>query len=272
VPDRLRALLGARGTAWMAPIEHFPCVGSTNDVLKERSRADAPEWSLVLADQQTAGRGRQGRAWHSPPGNLYLSVLLRPSLRAERIPVLPLAAGLAVAEGVAELGVEARVKWPNDVLAGGRKLAGVLAEAASGPGGLEAVVLGIGVNVGLSPEQMPEAVRQPATSVRAETGRHVDPVEVAARILPRLADRYDELQRRGPLAVLDAWRERSVAWWGCAVELVWSGRPVEGVVRDVDERGGLIVELADGTRCCLLSGEVRELRSAASAPPLTGSR
>src|SRR5687767_3265693 len=106
---RLRVRLEERGRRWPAPIEHLPVVGSTNDWLKERARAGAPEWSAILADLQTAGRGRQGRQWHSPAGNLFLSVLLRPALGFERAALIPLAAGVAAAESLEEWGVAARL-------------------------------------------------------------------------------------------------------------------------------------------------------------------
>ena len=123
-------------------------IGSTSDRLKELARGGAPEWTVVLADVQTGGRGREGRTWVSPPGGLYLSVLLRP--RVEQV-------GAAAARGRCRGGrgggraraCATELKWPNDVLASGRKLAGILAEAASGPAGVEWVVLGIGVNVSL---------------------------------------------------------------------------------------------------------------------------
>src|SRR6266540_629595 len=115
--DRLRDALRARGLDWPAPIEHHVRLGSTSDRLKEKARKGAPEWAAVLADEQTGGRGRQGRAWASPPGGLYLSVLLRP--RFAPASLIPLAAGVAVVEALGEHGVTAELKWPNDVLAGG---------------------------------------------------------------------------------------------------------------------------------------------------------
>ncbi|HLA79334.1 MAG TPA: biotin--[acetyl-CoA-carboxylase] ligase, partial [Vicinamibacteria bacterium] len=106
---------------WPGEIYHFAELGSTNDWLKDACRHGLPEWSLVVADRQTAGRGRHGRAWASPPGNLYLSVLLRPRLPAELVSLLPLLAGVAVVEAAAGWGVAAELKWPNDVQAGGLK-------------------------------------------------------------------------------------------------------------------------------------------------------
>ena len=164
----LRAALAARGGPRLPAVEWPESLVSTNDRLKALARGGAPEWTAVLADAQTGGRGREGRTWASPPGGLYLSVLLRP--RIAKVGLLPLAAGVAVAEAAAELGVATELKWPNDVLASGRKLAGILAEAASGPAGVEWVVLGLGVNVALEASSVPPEIAGAVTSLAAEGG------------------------------------------------------------------------------------------------------
>ena len=259
---RLRALLAARALEWPAEIEHEALTPSTNDRLKQRARAGAAEWTVVLADAQTAGRGRQGRRWSSPPGNLYLSVLLRPAPPAARWSVLPLAAGLAVAEALAGEGLDASLKWPNDVMVGGRKVGGILAEATSGADGLESVVLGIGVNVAARPPDLPPDVAATVTCVAEELARAVDRIDVASAVLARLTVWYHALAREGPRVVQSAWRARAVPWWGRAVEAQSGGRRVRGIARDLDEGGALILELEDGSRAVLHSGEVREVRPA----------
>jgi BirA family biotin operon repressor/biotin-[acetyl-CoA-carboxylase] ligase len=258
--DRLLAALAAHGRPWPAPIEHFETLASTSDRAKELLRSGAPEWTVVLADVQTAGRGRQGRSWYSPPGNLHLSVLLRPRLAPERAGLVPLMGGVAVAEAIASLGLDARLKWPNDVLVGGRKLAGILAEGVSAAEAVEAVVLGIGVDVALDPAAVPAELRDGLTSLHAEGRRDVDAVGVAASVLGRLAVWYDALGRREDRRILDAWRERSVAWWGEAVEVHTGGEVVNGVARGIDDHGRLLLERPDGTTVALLSGEVHSLR------------
>jgi BirA family biotin operon repressor/biotin-[acetyl-CoA-carboxylase] ligase len=258
----LTSALDARGLRWPAPIEHLEVVASTNDRLKEQARAGAPAWSVVLADRQTAGRGRAGHQWVSPPGNLFLSVLLRPTLPAAHVTVLPLAAGLATAEAAGDLGVEARLKWPNDVVVEGRKLAGVLVEGVSGAAGLEAAVVGIGMNVGLEPSALPDGLRGRVTSLAAQTGRPARVVDAAAAVLARLRVWYDRLAREGPSPVVAAWRERSLAWWGRPVEARSGGSVLRGVARGLDERGALLLDLEDGSRVAVVSGEVSELRLA----------
>jgi BirA family biotin operon repressor/biotin-[acetyl-CoA-carboxylase] ligase len=257
--ERLGGHLRARGGAWGGPIEHFPSLGSTNDLLKERARAGAPEWSVVLADQQTAGRGRQGHAWASPPGGLYLSVLMRPRFRPGGL--IPLAAGVAVAEALAEQGLTAQLKWPNDVLIGDRKLGGILAESAAGDAGLEWVVVGVGINLELPPAGLPAGIRATATSFRGETGEACDAAALGAGVLAGLTVWYDDVIRGKPAALLAAWRARSVPWWGRAVEArSAAGVAIRGLARDVDEGGALLLELEDGSRVPVIAGDVRELR------------
>src|SRR6266568_1323624 len=233
--DGVREALRARGLDWPAPIEHHARLGSTSDLLKEKAREGAPEWAAVLADEQTGGRGRQGRAWASPPGGLYLSVLLRP--RFAPASLIPLAAGVAVVEALGEHGVTAELKWPNDVLAGGRKLAGILAEASSSSSGLEWVVLGVGMNL-------------------------LAPAEAATAVLARLTVWYDALRADAP-SVLRAWRACAVPWWGRRVELRSRGSVVRGVAEDLDPAGALLLTLEDGSRRTVLSGEVTAVRLAA---------
>jgi BirA family transcriptional regulator, biotin operon repressor / biotin---[acetyl-CoA-carboxylase] ligase len=247
--------LRARGCSWPAPVEHHEVLPSTSDRLKELAREGAPSWTVVIADEQTAGRGRQGRAWASPPGGLYLSVLVRPT--SAQASVLPLAAGVAVAEALEELGVGARLKWPNDVLLDGRKLAGVLAEASSSASALDWVVLGIGVN--LDARALPDEVGGGAAGVSPGGAAGVGRPALAAAVLARLTVWYDALEKR-QASVVAAWRERSVPWWGQPVEVGAGERVLRGLARDVDERGALLLEVENGAIVPVLAGEARALR------------
>jgi BirA family biotin operon repressor/biotin-[acetyl-CoA-carboxylase] ligase len=258
--SRLERLLRDAGTPWPAPIEHLGVAASTNDELSLRARAGAVEWSVVLAERQTRGRGRQGRAWSSPAGNVHLSLLLRPSLVPEAWGVLPLAAGVAVREAVASLGVAADLKWPNDVLARGRKLAGILVEATSGGDGLDSAVVGIGVNVAAAPAELGDE----ATALSAEGAAPCDVVETAAAVLARLSVCYHALARDGPPAILARWREGAARWLGSPVEVHGDGSRIRGVALDVDERGALLVAEASGRVLSILAGEVRSVRRSPS--------
>ena len=255
--DALAAALAARGGPRPPGIEWPESIPSTSDRLKALARAGAPEWTIVLADEQSGGRGRDGRTWASPPGGLYLSVLLRP--RFEKVGLLPLSAGVAVAEAVGEFGVKTELKWPNDVLASGRKLAGILSEAASGPAGVEWVVLGIGVNVSLDP--VPGDLRESATSLVVEGARDAAVPGVATSVLARLSVCYDGL-RSSPGAAVAAWRSRAVPWWGGLVDVRTAEGFLRGRLRAVDDDGALVVALEAGGERRLLSGEVTRVRSA----------
>jgi BirA family biotin operon repressor/biotin-[acetyl-CoA-carboxylase] ligase len=150
--------------------------------------AAAPEGAVAVAEEQTAGRGRRGRPWHAPPGtSVLVSVNLRPTVATHRLPELSLVAGAAVAEAIAEkTGLHPEVKFPNDVLIGGRKVAGILAEARD-----DRVVLGIGINANLGAEELPQEVETSATSLQIETGAPVDRAKLLATVLERLESAYD---------------------------------------------------------------------------------
>ncbi len=253
---RLRRALRTRGVRWPAPLEWHGTLSSTNDVLKAKARLDAPEWTAVLADTQTGGRGREGRVWASPPGGLYLSVVLRP--RFAEVGLVPLAAGVGVVEVAGEHGVEARLKWPNDALVRDRKLAGVLTESSSSSREVDWVVVGIGVNVAADRASL-GSLERPATSLRLESGRTPAVEEVAAGILAHLSLWYDALEKR-PSSVVEAWRARAVPWWGEPVQVQTVEGVLRGALRDVDETGALLLDRGeDGVRR-ILSGEVMRLR------------
>ena len=166
------------------PYEHVGSTPSTQLLLAP----DAPEGALVVAEEQTAGRGRLGRRWFAPAGtSLLCSLQLRPASPTERLPELTGFAARACAEAIAGVtGLEPELKFPNDVLVGGRKVAGILAEAREGR-----VVLGIGINVNVPASELPADVAHPATSLLAETGRELDRAELLAELLVRLERRYD---------------------------------------------------------------------------------
>ena len=255
-----RALV-ARGAPPLAAVEWTGEIASTSDRLKALARAGAPEWTAVLADRQTGGRGREGRAWVSPLGGLYLSVLLRPRFAA--VSLIPLAAGVAVAEAVAEWGVATKLKWPNDVLVSERKLAGILAEATSGPLGVEWVALGIGVNLTLDAGALPPELKDTVASLAEASALTPAVAEVAAAVLARLHVCYDDL-RAFPARVVEAWRARAVDWWGEVVDVRTARESIRGRLLDVDAEGALLVALEDGGRRRVLSGEVQRLRRTGS--------
>lgn len=245
---RFRDRLGMFGRA----VSWYQEIGSTNDAALLLAERGGDEGALVGADLQTAGRGRQGRIWSSPRGaGLYVSAILRPPKPV--VGLLTLAAGVSIAEGIREAsGLTVDLKWPNDAYLGGRKVAGILAEAGTSNGGLNHVVLGLGINV--SEASYPAEIAARATSLEREVGRPIDRGLVLASCLSALAARYDELLTDAS-GVLAAWRSYAARMLGRRVECTVGLRSVVGVAEDIDDAGALIVR-AGGETIRVISGEV----------------
>ncbi|WP_135828721.1 biotin--[acetyl-CoA-carboxylase] ligase [Halorussus halobius] len=249
-------------------VEHHDAVASTNDRARQLAREGAADVA-VLADEQTGGRGRLDREWSSPPGGVWLSLVLRPDLPPAHAPALTLAAAVAVTDAAREAGVPAEITWPNDVLVtepsersddgrgdaaagdrGGRKLAGVLTEMEGEADRVSWVVVGVGVNANVAADALPPD----ATSVAEQVGR-VDRRAFVQRVL----ERFDEL-RGDPEAALAAWRERS-ATLGRRVRVATPSGAVVGEAVDVAFPGALVVETDDG-RERVHAGDCEHLRPA----------
>ncbi len=233
---------------------------STNDVAAHLAGLGAAEGTTVAADAQTAGRGRLGRTWFSPPGaGLYVSIVLRPSgdlsTRSNPSAFLTLASGVAIAEGVrTSTGLPAEIKWPNDVMIGRRKLAGILAEAAAQGDRLQHVIVGFGVN--LQNTSFPLELADRATSIEAETSRPADRAQIFSQILIAFSARYRDLQAGRFDAILSAWRALSPSLPGSWVEWDTAAGVMRGRAEDIDEHGALMVRVGR-TLERLVAGEVR---------------
>lgn len=240
-------------------IEHFAEVDSTNDIALARASAGAPYGTVVIADMQRAGRGRLGRTWHSPPdAGIYLSVVLRADSWSRSLPLVTLMAGVAVVRGLeAATGLRAELKWPNDVVIGRpwRKLAGILTEAVSTSGRIEAVVVGIGVNLRAS--SFPPDLRDKATAVEVELGRAVDRATCIVRILSALHAGAGQLSSGDGVSILDEWRALGRAGLQSA-PVRWQelDRQRRGLAVDIDEAGALLVDGGGGRIERIISGEV----------------
>ncbi len=233
-------------------IDHHTLVGSTMDEARDLAEGGAAEGVVVATEEQSAGRGRFNRAWVSPRGqNLHLTALLRPT--AAQLPFVNMAATLATAHAASRYcDSQAAVKWPNDVRIGGRKIAGILIETAASGQGLAYALVGIGVNVNFDPADHPE-IADLATSIRRETGRPADRSAVLETLLARFDDLYAEVRRGESLT--ERWAA-TLETLGRRVRLDWQGREVEGLAESVDDRGNLVLRLADGSAFTAVAGEV----------------
>lgn len=237
-------------------IHHLEEVGSTNDVAARLASQGGREGCVVVADRQSLGRGRIGRRWYSPEGGLWFSVILRPEMKVSEAPRLTLTAAVAIANAIREtLGLMVEVKWPNDLLIQGRKVCGILTEAVTKGDDLDFVVLGVGINANINREALPREVRESATTLREVLGREVDKSELLCRCLRQLEIYYEMLQEGKFNLILEEWRGLA-PFLGEEIEVRSLKERVRGKAIDVDEDGALILELQDGTRCKVLSGEV----------------
>jgi BirA family biotin operon repressor/biotin-[acetyl-CoA-carboxylase] ligase len=249
LPDDLRSALAAAEARLgpFAAVRYVPEIGSTNDAALALSAAGAPEGTSVLADLQTAGRGRRGRTWCSPPGaGLYLSVIVETGALLSSLSLVTIAAGVAVGEAVgATTGLPIELKWPNDLVIGRpwRKLGGILCESAGAGSRLDAVVVGLGVN--LRPAAYPPEVAGVATSTESELGRPIDRAPLVVEVLARLRDVLAVLRAHGAPEICRRWRALGHAGLGGA-PVRWrdADRVSHGFARDIGDDGALLVERA----------------------------
>lgn len=246
-------------------IHHLLSTDSTNRVAQELAGKGAPEGTVVLAEEQRRGRGRLGRTWFSPPrSNLYASIILRPRLPLPGVPQLTLVGAVAacraiatVYEGPAEL--RPRIKWPNDILMGGRKVSGTLVEATSVGEILHHVVLGIGINVNLEEKDLPSELATTATSLRIAGGRPVSRGRLAQRLFGEIETAYDRFRTEGFSRLSEEYAALSDLW-GRPVRVALAEGVLEGVAEGLDADGALRLRLAGGGTERILAGDVQLLR------------
>ena len=235
-------------------------VTSTNAALRELAKAGAPEGTIVIADAQTAGHGRFAKPWFSPPGvNIYASVLYRPSIGPRDVGGFSLVASLAVSDAILGEGLRSTIKWPNDVLIGGKKVAGTLVEFTARGELVEYVILGLGVNVNVPRRALRGALGTSglaADSLREAAGHELDRNLLAGKILNAL-DRWVKAYETGGLdPVLNAWRDRDILT-GRRVEVRGEGPAWIGRVLGVDREGHLVLRDPRGKQRRVLAGEIR---------------
>lgn len=256
------------GVGWARTLHYYPSVDSTNTRARRLAEAGAPEGTAVLADRQTEGRGRRGRRWHSPSGGLYLSVVLRPPAGPERVALLGLVGALAVSRALeACCHFPALIKWPNDVIIQGRKVAGILAEVAADPEWVHHAVLGIGINV--APWPKAEGVLPRAGALR-QFGCSTPRAHIAAAVLRELAHQYRTLVDGETGALLESVRRR-LLYLGQPVQAMGPGFQGQGILDNIDADGRLCLRLGDGRLVRLTAADISvRLPGQADAPQRAG--
>ena len=261
VPDVLHAddllSLVQGGKVVGRDIRVFEETNSTNDVAEKLARDGVKEGVVVFAESQTRGRGRLGRKWISPPRKgLWFSVLLRPDLRPQAATQLTVAAATALVRAIRDqTGLTPEIKWPNDILIKGRKVAGVLTELSAELDRVKHLILGIGVDVNLAASEFPADLRKLATSLKIETGRHVHRATLAARILSEIDRDYERIRGHRFHEIVDEW-EQHCATLGRRVSIQIGERVLQGHAEALDEDGALLLRTQHGRLERIIGGDV----------------
>lgn len=231
-------------------------VDSTNTQVRRLAEQGAPEGTLVVAEQQNAGKGRRGRGWVGPKGSgVWMSFLLRPDFAPESASMLTLVAAMAVADGIREVSrVDCRIKWPNDIVADGKKLCGILTEMSSEMDGIHYVIVGIGINVGI--REFPEEIRETATSLALCTDTVIERAKLVDAVLRGWEHWYEVFLQTMDLSGLKEAYNRQLVNLGREVKVLAPKGSYTGISHGINETGELIVELPDGELRSVLSGEV----------------
>lgn len=239
----------------------FESTGSTNPDAKRFAEEGAPHGTTVVADRQTAGRGRRGRSWESPAGMcIYFTIVIRPKFVPDKASMITLVMALSVAEAIHEAtGLDTGIKWPNDIVVNGKKVVGILTEMSMTPemNEIQFLVAGVGVNVNQeSTESFPEEIRETATSLRIESGRRLNRAALLERILARFEADYETFERTLDLSGLKARYESRLTGRNALVRVLDPAGEYSGISRGITETGELIVEREDGERTLVYAGEV----------------
>lgn len=239
----------------------FDQVNSTNRVALKMGADGHPGGLVLLAEEQTGGLGRQNRPWFSPAGkNVYLSLLLRPCLPMRDYPIFSPAAALGVVKGIIKMtGLDIGIKWPNDVIVNGRKLGGILLESKTTGDQTVPLVIGIGLNVNLDPEDFPSELQETATSLKIETGKTIDRTALLCIMLEEIAEHVLALQEGKNEAVMDAVRDNCFTL-GKSIRVTTARQVFEGRAESIDEDGALMIRMGDQLLRRIVIGEITHLR------------
>jgi BirA family biotin operon repressor/biotin-[acetyl-CoA-carboxylase] ligase len=257
-PDLLRKRM--KGKLFGKRVYHFFKTDSTNRVAMELGYAGELEGAVVLAEEQTAGRGRAGRNWHSERGaGLYVTLLLRPRLSPVQAPLLTMLAGLSAHAAIeAQTGLSAELKWPNDLLMSGRKVGGILTEMHAEPTQVRFVIIGIGINT--NQEKFPADISATATSLRRESGRTHSRLELLVRLLTEFESDYNRFLREGSSYVVKRFEAASYFANGKRVRVETGHETYFGTTAGLTSEGLLRVKREDGETTTVIAGDVTEAR------------
>lgn len=239
----------------------FESTGSTNPDAKRFAEEGAPHGTIVVADRQTAGRGRRGRTWSSPSGkSIYFTIVVRPEFAPDKASMITLVMALSVAQAIEEVtGLPAQIKWPNDIVVHKKKVCGILTEMSMTPemDEIQFVVAGVGVNTNHNgPEEFPEEIRETAASLKMESGEHIDRAGLLERILARFEENYDCFERIQDLSALREAYQAHLINMDTQVLVLDPAGEYAGISRGISETGELIVERENGDRVLVYAGEV----------------
>lgn len=242
-------------------IVHLETVDSTNRMAMELGGKGAAHGTVVIADRQTKGSGRLGRAWVSPHGvNIYMSVIVRPAIKSESATLLTLMAAVACVKAIGTIsGIAVGIKWPNDLIVADKKLGGILSEMKSSDGKILFAVIGIGINVNYKPEDFPPDLRAIATSVTNETGKEESRENLIAEILNQMDCWYGILINNGNSVILDEWRRLNITT-GKPVKVIAGNDTFSGIAEDIDGEGMLLLRLPAGSLKKISAGDIALLR------------
>ncbi len=249
-------------TLWLGQQEIYcyDMVESTNTEALSLARDDAVEGTIILAEAQSKGRGRQGRSWISPPSTgLYLSVILRPQTLPELRPRLSLVAAVAAASAIDQIGVRPGLKWPNDIMIGHRKVGGILTEACFDKKDPGFVIVGVGINVNTDPTDFSASTRDLATSLSLHTGKVISRLALLKELLYQLENWYELFRKDSFGGILKAWHEYET-FLGSSVEVRFGDSTLLGIAEDLDSDGALLVRDRDGHVHRVVAGDIVRCR------------
>ena len=257
LPHKLKDKLNTRYIG--KEIHYFREVDSTNEVAKKLAREGAPEGTIIIAESQSRGKGRRGKKWISPLGGAWLSIILRPNTLPINAPQLTFIAGVAAAQTIKdEYGLDAGIKWPNDVLIDNKKVCGVLTEISTEIDTIDYIVTGIGIDANIDVNLLPPELRDTTTSIKSELDHDISRMILVQKFLGNFETMYDEFNKGNFQEILRKWRQLSKTI-GRQVEIRKGTEFIRGEAVGVNSKGALILELEDGTLQKIISGECRHI-------------